>query len=60
MLRFLRGNAVRSGRTVSEALVGDAIMDMVMATVLYAQLQRLAPLHMVAPHERELGRTFLA
>jgi hypothetical protein len=44
---------------VSEALVGDAIMDMVMATVLYAQLQRLAPLNRVAPHERKFGRTVL-
>jgi hypothetical protein len=60
MLRFLRGNTVRSGRTVSEALVGDAIIDMVMATVLYAQLQRLAPLNRVAPHERKFGRTVLA
>jgi hypothetical protein len=56
---FLRGNAVRSGRTVPEALVGDAIVDTVIATALYGQRQCLVPLHMVAPHERKFGRTVL-
>jgi hypothetical protein len=51
---------VRLGRTVPEALMGDAIMDTVMATALYGQRQRLVPLHMLAPRERKFGRTVLA